>query len=78
MYFLKATLALALLASTLAPREAAASAAGVSSAMTTILSANSEWVAALKSGDVGIIVKPYRDDAVFVSAAGVIDGLEAG
>ncbi len=70
MYFLKATLALALLTFTLSPREAAASAAGVSGAMPAILRANGEWAAAMKSGDADAIAKPYAADAVFVTAAG--------
>lgn len=51
---------------------------GMNVAMATITRANSEWVTAMRSGDVETIVKPYAEDAVFVTVAGEsIRGREA-
>lgn len=42
----------------------------VAAAMPTIQSANTEWIIAMRQGDVETIVKPYALDAVFVTAEG--------
>ena len=78
VYFAKVTLAVGLLVFTAAPRGMEASGAAVSDAMPAILRANSEWATAMQSGDVDMIVKPYANDAVFVTTAGEsIRGREA-
>lgn len=72
------TMALTLLAFMAAPRGTEASADEVSDAMPAILRANSEWATAMQSGNADVIVKPYADDAVFITAGGEsIRGREA-
>jgi uncharacterized protein (TIGR02246 family) len=61
---------LGLFAVTLAPRGMETSRDWVSEAMPTIERANSEWVTAMRIGDMDTIVKPYAEDAVFLTAGG--------
>lgn len=74
----RASLALALFVFMGPPRHAEAFGDAVSDAMPTIEQANSDWAAAMRSGNVDIIVNPYAADAVFVTAGGdSIRGREA-
>ena len=78
MFMARLAVALGLFLFMAAPRGMEASIDGVSDAMPTILRANSEWVAAMQSGNVDVIVKPYADNAAFVTAGGEsIRGREA-
>ena len=61
---------LGLFAFTLAPRGMETSRDWVSEAMPTIERANSEWVTAMRIGDLDTIVEPYAEDAVFLTAGG--------
>lgn len=74
----KVSLVVALFTLMAAPRGIAAPGDGVSAAMPTILRANSDWAAAMRSGNVDTIVSPYADDAAFITAGGEsIRGREA-
>ena len=78
MSMARLTIALGLFLFMGAPRAMAASVDEVSDAMPAILRANSEWATAMQSGNVDMIVKPYANDAVFVTAGGEsIRGREA-
>jgi ketosteroid isomerase-like protein len=78
MSVFRVSLALGLLAFAAAPRGMETSGEGVSDAMPTILRANSDWAAAMRSGNVDAIVSPYANDAVFLTAGGEsIRGREA-
>jgi ketosteroid isomerase-like protein len=70
MYAAKVTVALGLLAFSVGPRGMETSRDWVSDAMPTIVRANGEWVTAMRNGDVDTIVKPYANDAVFITAGG--------
>lgn len=78
MYASKIMVLLGLLAFTLAPHGKETARDWVSEAMPTIERANSDWVTAMRNGDLDMIVKPYGEDAVFVTAGGEsIRGREA-
>lgn len=78
MSMARLTIALSLLVFMAAPRATDASGDEVSDAMPAILRANSEWATAMQNGNVDVIVKPYANDAVFITAGGeCIRGREA-
>ena len=70
MSLYKVSLAFALFVCMAAPGGQGTSGDGVSDAMPTIRRANGEWAAAMRSGNVDIIVNPYADDAAFITSSG--------